>query len=93
MLATNQTSIDVAVEHPATAPAGGWASLELKACLQSNSTDCPIKDQSCTIENKPNVTATNCTLTTLLPAKQYIVEVRGLPLQQGRQTPGCLMPP
>lgn len=74
--AINQTSTTVEVTSPSTTPAGGWASLQLNVCLQSNSSICIITNQTCTVQTA-NATATNCTVGGLQHDTQYIIEVRG----------------
>ena len=73
--ATNQSSATVEVTHPATAPTGGWASLQLNVCLRDTPNSCLITNQTCTAQPPP-ATATNCTVGVLQYATNYTIQVR-----------------
>lgn len=80
---TDQTSATVVVKHPATTPFGGWVAMRLKVCLQDEPTNCPIAKLDCTndFSTWDCAACSYCPLGGLLPAKQYLVEVRGAGLE------------
>ena len=69
-----QTGGSVTITHPATAPAGGWATFNLTACDKSNPTSCPVDNIACPAAQGSG--PTTCQLKGLEPDTVYEVKVR-----------------
>lgn len=67
-----QTSGNVNIAHPATAPTGGWATLELTACVKGTQ-QCVVQ-QPCNASTTANTTV--CPVSGLTPNSTYTITVR-----------------
>lgn len=72
---TTQTGGKVVITQPATAPAGGWATFTLRACIKNSINVC--KDpSSCTVDNTEGAESTTCPVEGLEPDTLYVITVR-----------------